>query len=67
MLAYNDIDLNQPISKDIEFVDKFLNNHYSSFKLDYMYNYLDFFSNKYRIRKKIVEEMKSRVGMQVLA
>jgi hypothetical protein len=28
-----------------------------------MYNYLDFFSNKYRIRKKIAEEMKRKVSL----
>lgn len=30
-----------------------------------MYNYLDFFSNKYKIRKKIAEEMKRKVSLKV--
>jgi hypothetical protein len=28
-----------------------------------MYNYLDFFSNKYRVRRKIAEEMKRKVSI----
>ena len=29
-----------------------------------MYNYLDFFSNKYRVRRKIAEELKKKVSLK---
>lgn len=31
-----------------------------------MYNYMDFFSNKYKIRKRISDEMKRKVSMTVI-
>jgi hypothetical protein len=30
-----------------------------------MYNYLDFFSNKYKIRRQIAKEMKERTSLEV--
>jgi hypothetical protein len=63
----NEVFQGSKLNEKMDLIETIVDKHYKSFKLDYMYNYLDFFSNKYRIRKKIVEEMKSRVGMQVLA
>ncbi len=48
----------------MSFIDVFLDNHYKSFKLDFMYNYLDFFSNKYRVRRRIAEELKNKVDLK---
>lgn len=50
----------------ITLVESIVDKHYKSFKLDYMYNYLDFFSNKYKIRRKIAEEMKNKVTLTVI-
>jgi len=46
-------------------VDSIVDKHYKSYKLDYMYNYLDFFSNKYKIRRTIAKEMKERSSLDV--
>lgn len=48
----------------MQFIDKLLDDHYSSFKLDYMYNYLDFFSNKYKVRRTISEELQRKVSIK---
>jgi hypothetical protein len=49
--------------RNFSFIESIVNDHYKSYKLDYMYNYLDFFSNKYRVRRKITEEMKRKVSI----
>jgi hypothetical protein len=54
-----------PSVKKINFLDKLIDDHYKSFKLDFMYNYMDFFSNKYRVRKRISEELKRKVSIPV--
>ena len=48
----------------MKFIESFVNDHYRSFKLDFMYNYLDFFSNKYKVRRRIAEELKGRVSLK---
>ena len=48
----------------LNFMEDHVNNHYKSFKLDFMYNYLDFFSNKYQVRRKIGEEMKRKISLK---
>jgi hypothetical protein len=65
MIHFNDILDSQSISKKMSFIDKLLNDHYSSFKLDYMYNYMDFFSNKYHVRRKISEELQRKISINV--
>jgi hypothetical protein len=47
-------------------VESIVEKHYKSFKLDYMYNYLDIFSNKYKIRRRIAKEMKERTSLEVM-
>jgi hypothetical protein len=46
------------------FMQTFLDQHYKSFKLDFMYNYLDYFSNKYRVRRRIAYELKNKVDLK---
>jgi hypothetical protein len=46
------------------FMQKFLEDHYKSFKLDFMYNYLDYFSNKYKVRRRIAQELKNKVNLK---
>jgi hypothetical protein len=45
-------------------MQKFLEDHYKSFKLDFMYNYLDYFSNKYKVRRRIAQELKNKVNLK---
>lgn len=61
----NEVFRGNKLNDKMSLIETIMDKHYKSFKLDYMYNYLDFFSNKYKIRRKIVEEMKNRVGLQV--
>lgn len=46
-------------------MEKLVDDHYKSFKVDYMYSYLDYFSNKHRVRRRIGEEMKRKVSIPV--
>jgi hypothetical protein len=48
---------------NMNFINRFVNDHYKNFKLDFMYNYMDFFSNKYKVRRRIAEEMKRKVSL----
>jgi hypothetical protein len=64
-LEYNDTLENTAISSKMPLIEKLLDDHYSSFKLDYMYNYLDFFSNKYKVRRKISEELQRKISIDV--
>ena len=48
-------------SKDFSYISKAIDDHYKSYKIEYMYNYLDYSSNKYKIRRKITEEMKRKM------
>ena len=50
-------------SKDFSYISKAIDDHYKSYKIEYMYNYLDYFSNKYKIRRKITEEMKRKISI----
>jgi hypothetical protein len=61
----NEVFPSSKLNDKMNLIDTIVDKHYKSFKLDYMYNYMDFFSNKYRIRRKIAEEMKDRVGLKV--
>ncbi len=61
----NEVFRGSKLNEKMDLIETIVDKHYKSFKLDYMYNYLDFFSNKYRIRRKIAEEMNNRVGLQV--
>lgn len=60
---FNQAELAKPASTGMEFIEKFLDDHYKSYKADYMYNYFDFFSNKYKVRRRIAEELKNRVSI----
>ena len=61
----NEIFRGSKLNEKMNLIETIVDKHNKSFKLDYMYNYLDFFSNKYKIRRKIAEEMKNRVGLKV--
>jgi hypothetical protein len=47
----------------MKFIQNFVNDHYKTFKLDFMYNYMDFFSNKYKVRRRVAEELKRKVSL----
>jgi hypothetical protein len=61
----NEVFKGSRINEKMSLIETIVDKHYKSFKLDFMYNYMDFFSNKYKIRRKIAEEMKSRVEINV--
>lgn len=62
----NEIFKGSRLNEKMNLIETIVDKHYKSFKLDFMYNYLDFFSNKYKIRRKIAEEMKNRVDIKVI-
>lgn len=62
---FNEVFPGSRIDDKMDLIETIVDKHYKSFKLEYMYNYMDFFSNKYRIRRKIAEEMRNRVELSV--
>lgn len=47
-----------------EFLDSLINNYFTEAKLEHMYQFNDYFSDKYKIRKKITQEMGKRVSLK---
>jgi len=60
---FEQISFNDTKDANMNFIKKFVDDHYKNFKLDFMYNYMDFFSNKYKVRRRIAEEMKRKVSL----
>ena len=48
---------NEPLIRSI------VNNYYKEYKIDFMYNYMDFFSNKYQVRRKLMETSANRLSL----
>ncbi len=47
-----------------EFLDSLIDNYYAEAKLEHMYQFNDYFSDKYKIRNKITKEMGKRVSLK---
>ena len=47
-----------------EFLDSLIEAHYQESKLEYMYQFNDYFSDKYKIRQKITEEIGKKVSLK---
>jgi hypothetical protein len=60
---FEQISFNDTKDANMNFIKRFVDDHYKNFKLDFMYNYMDFFSNKYKVRRRIAEEMKRKVSL----
>lgn len=56
--TYNDFTQYQPLIKGV------LNNYYKDYKLNFMYNYMDYFTNKYQVRRKLKEHTANRVSLR---
>lgn len=61
--AVNEILFGYLPTMKFDWIHKAVDDHFKSFKLDYMYNYLDFYSNKYKVRKAIANDLKRKVSV----
>lgn len=56
--TYNDFVIHEQLIRSI------VKNYYKEYKLDFMYNYMDYFSNKYEIRNKVSELSANKVSLE---
>lgn len=54
----------QDIIKHEELLKSIILNYYKEYKIDYMYNYMNYFTDKYNTRKKVMELSANRVSLQ---